>query len=96
MGEVFEFLSELWLRFAEKINGIIFSFVFFWGTIAYLVHIQEKICNHLRHLKHATGNHGYFTLQIVLVIVSCVVDFIWFVMPFSITSLIIHGDKADK
>jgi len=96
MSNVFGFLSELWLRFAEKINGVIFSFVFFWSTLAFMYHFENKIYNHLRHLHHATGNGGYYALQIVVFLVSCVVDFMWFVMPFGIASGIIHGDKLDK
>jgi len=95
MSNVFGFLSELWIKFAEKINGVVFSFVFFWGTLPFIYHFENKTYKHLRHLEHATGNHGYFALQIVLVVVSCVVDLIWFIMPFSATSLIIHGDKLD-
>ena len=95
MNDVFGFLSELWLRFAEKINGIIFSFVFFWGTIGFIYHFEHKIYNYLGHLHHATGNGGYFALQIVLVIVSCVVDFVWFIMPFITASGIIYWNKVD-
>jgi len=43
MSNVFGFLSELWLRFAEKINGVIFSFVFFWGTLPFMYHPENKI-----------------------------------------------------
>jgi len=96
MSDVFGWLSEFWLRITEKINGVIFSFVFFWGTLPFVYHFERKIYNHLGHLKHTTENHGYFALQIVLVIVSCVVDFVWFIAPFSVTSVIIYGDKADK
>jgi len=88
-------LSERWLSFAEKINGIIFSFVFFWGTLPFMYHFENKLYNHLGHLKHATGNHGYFALQIVLVLVSCVVDFIWFIMPIYVAGVIIYWDKVD-
>jgi len=96
MSWLFEWITERWFRIAEKTNGVIFSFVFFWSTLPFIYHFEHKIYNYLGHLKHATGNHGYFALQIVLFIVSCVVYFIWFAMPFSITSLIIHGDKVDK
>jgi len=96
MGDVFEFLSELWLKFAEKINLVIFSFVFFWGTLPFIYHFENKIYNHLEHLDNKTGNHGYFALQIVLFLVSIVVDFIWFIAPFSAASLIIYGDKESK
>ena len=96
MDWLFEWLTERWFRIAEKTNGVIFSFLFFWGTIPFLYHFENKLYNHLRHLKHATGNHGYFALQIVLFLVSCVVDFIWFIISFGITSLIIHGNKLDK
>jgi len=95
MITLFEILSELWLRFAEKINGAIFSFVFFWGTLPFMYHFERKIYNHFIHLHHSTGNGGYYALQIVVFLVSCVVDFLWFIAPFSATSLIIHGDKLD-
>jgi len=96
MITLFEILSEFWLKFAEKINGVIFSFVFFWGTLPFMYHFENKTYNHLGHLKHATGNGGYFDLQIVLFIVSCVVDFIWLIAPFGVANEMIHGDKADK
>ena len=53
-------LSELWFKFTEKINGIIFSFVFFWGTLPFMYHFENKTYNHLGHLKHATGNGWVF------------------------------------
>jgi len=96
MSDVFGFLSEFWLRFAEKINIVIFSFVFFWNTLPFIYHFERSIYIYLRHLKHASGNHGYFALQAVLVLVSVVVDFIWFIMPFGFVSAVIHGDKLDK
>jgi hypothetical protein len=95
MIALFGWLSELWLKFAEKINGAIFSFVFFWGTLAFVYHFENKIYNHLDHLHRATGNGGYYALQIVVFLVSCVVDFLWFIAPFSATSLIIHGNNVD-
>ena len=95
MSNVFGFLSERWLRFAEKINGAIFSFIFFWGTLPFIYHFEEKLYNHLRHLHHTTGNGGYFALQIVLFLVSCVVDFIWAIMPFITASGIIYWDRVD-
>jgi len=64
MSDVFAWLSELWLRFAEKINGAIFSFVFFWGTLPFMYHFENKMYNHLGHLHHATGNGDYFNLQV--------------------------------
>jgi len=96
MIALFEWLSEHWLRFAEKINGVIFSFVFFWGTLTFIYHFENKIYNHFDHLHRTTGNGGYFDLQAVVFLVSCVVDFIWFIAPFSVISVIIHGDKVDK
>jgi len=96
MDTVFEFLSELWLRFAEKINFVIFSFVFFWGTLPFMYHFEEKLYNHLRHLHYTTGNSGYYVLQIMLFLVSCIVDFMWFIMPFGIASEAIHGEKENK
>jgi len=95
MSDVFGWLSEFWLRFAEKINGAIFSFVFFWGTLPFVYHFERKIYNHFLHLHRTTGNGGYYALQIVVFLVSCVVDFLWFIAPFSVTSLIIHGDNVD-
>jgi len=89
-------LSELWLKFAEKINGAIFSFVFFWGTLPFMYHFEKKMLDYLIRMEQTSGNHAYFVLQIMLFVVSAIVDIIWFIMPFSITSLIIHGDKADK
>jgi len=83
-------LSKHWLILAEKINGAIFGFVFFWGTFAPLYHFEEKIYDYLGHLKHATGNGGYFDLQVIVFLVSCVVDFIWLVAPFSITGGIFY------
>jgi uncharacterized membrane protein YdjX (TVP38/TMEM64 family) len=88
-------LSEHWLRFAEKINGIIFSFVFFWGTIGFIYHAENKLYNYLERLHNASGNGGYFALQIVLVLVSTVVDFIWAIMPFITASGIIYWNKVD-
>ena len=32
MGGVFEWLSEFWLRFTEKINGVVFSFILYKFT----------------------------------------------------------------
>jgi len=96
MSNIFGFLSKRWLRFTEKINFVIFSFVFFWGTLPFIYHFEEKLYNHLRHLHHATGNGGYYALQIVLFLVSCVVDFMWFVTPFGAANEIIHGDKVSK
>jgi len=89
-------LSQRWLRFAEKINGAIFSFVFFWGTLGFIYHFETKLYNHIVHLKHITGNHGYFALQIVLFLVSCVVDFMWFIAPIYVAGAIIYWDKVDK
>jgi len=43
MIALFGWLSKHWLRFAEKVNGAIFSFVFFWGTLGYLYNIGNKI-----------------------------------------------------
>jgi hypothetical protein len=43
MIALFEWLSEHWLRIAEKINDAIFSFVFFRGTLGYLYNIGNKI-----------------------------------------------------
>ena len=60
-------LFEHWLRFAEKINGAIFSFVFFWGTIIYLYHFEKLIYYYLEHLEHTASNHGYSTLQLALI-----------------------------
>jgi len=87
-------LSQHWLRFAEKINGAIFSFVFFWGTLGFIYHFENWLYNYLGHLHHATGNGGYFALQIVLVLVSCVVDFIWAIMPIYVAGAIIYWDKV--
>jgi len=87
-------LSNHWLRFAEKINGVIFSFVFFWGTIGFIYHFEEKIYNYLDRLHNASGNGGYFALQIVVFLVSCVVDFVWFIMPIYVAGAIIYWDKA--
>jgi len=95
MIALFGWLSNHWLRFAEKINGVVFSFVFFWGTLSPLYHFENKVYNHLRHLHHTTGNGGYLALQIVLFLVSCVIDFIWFIMPFITASGIIYWDKVD-
>jgi len=94
MIDIFEFLSEFWLRLAEKINGAIFGFVFFWGTLPFIYHFENKIYNHLGHLKHATGNSGYFDLQIVVFLVSCVVDFIWFIAPIFVAGVIYYWDKV--
>jgi len=96
MSDVFAFLSERWLRFAEKINGAIFSFVFFWGTIAFLYHFEKKIFDYLVRMEQASGNHGYFALQIVLVVVSVMFDFMWFIMPFYVAGAIYYWDKMDK
>lgn len=96
MIALFGWLSELWLRFAEKINGAIFSFVFFWGTLGYLYHFEEKIYNHFGHLHRVTGNGGYFDLQIVVFLVSCVVDFVWAIMPIYIAGGIYYWNKVDK
>jgi len=94
MIALFGWLSEFWLRFAEKINGAIFGFVFFWVTLGYLYHAETKIYDYLGHLKNATGNDGYFTLQIVVFLVSCVVDFMWFIMPIYVAGAIIYWDKV--
>jgi hypothetical protein len=94
MMTLFEILSEFWLRFAEKVNGAIFSFVFFWGTLGYLYHFEKNIYNHFGHLHRVTGNGGYFDLQIVLVIVSCVVDVIWAFMPIFVSSGIYYWNKV--
>ena len=96
MTALFGWLSEFWLRFAEKVNGVIFSFVFFWGTLGYLYHFENKIYNHFDHLHRVTGNGGYFDLQIVVFLVSCVVDFVWFIAPISVAYGIFYGDKLDK
>jgi len=96
MIALFGWLSEHWLRFAEKINGAIFSFVFFWGILPFLYHSEEKIYNHFGHLKQATGNGGYFDLQIVVFLVSCVVDFVWFIAPIFVAGTIYYWNKVDK
>jgi hypothetical protein len=96
MNALFGWLSKHWLRIAEKINGVIFSFVFFWGTLGYLYHFENKIYNHFDHLHQTTGNGGYFDLQIVVFLVSCVVDFVWFITPFFITGAIVYWNKVNK
>jgi hypothetical protein len=67
MRPAMSWLFEHWLRFAEKINGAIFSFVFFWGTIIYLYHFEKLIYYYLEHLEHTASNHGYSTLQLALI-----------------------------
>jgi len=96
MMTLFEILSEFWLRFAEKVNWAIFSFVFFWSTLGYLYHFENKIYNHFDHLHRATGNGGYFALQIVVFLVSCVVDFVWFIAPIYVAGGIYYWNKVDK
>jgi len=95
MGWVFEWLTERLFRLAEKINGAIFSFVFLWGTLALLYHLEHKAINYLGHLKHVTGNHGFIAIQIVVFLVSCVIDFILAILPFYVSIAIFYWDKVD-
>jgi len=87
-------LSELWFRLTEKISAAIMSFIFFWGTLAYLGNIESKIVDYLEYLEYKTGNHGYFILELLVIIVSSVVDYILLVMPFSVIGMLLHGDKV--
>jgi len=64
------------------------------GTLALFYHIENKIYDFLGHLKHTTGNHGCFALQIVLVLVSCVVDIIWAFMPIYVAGGIYYWNKV--
>jgi len=96
MNALFGWLSEHWLKFTEKVNWAIFSFIFFWGTLGYLYHFENKIYNHFDHLHQATGNGGYFALQIVVFLVSCVVDFVWFIAPIYVAGGIYYWNKVDK
>ena len=94
MMTLFEWLSEHWLRIAEKINGAIFSFVFFWGTLPFIYHLETKTYDFFGHMEHVTGNHDYFALQIVVFLVSCVVDFVWAFMPIFVSSGIYYWNKV--
>jgi len=89
-------LSELWFEIIEKITTVIFSFVFFWGILNYLSGFEWLIYNHLGHLKHTTGNHRYFGLQVAVAIVNLVVNFVLFIAPVYITGVIFHLNKAGK
>jgi len=96
MIALFEILSEFWLRFTEKVNGAIFSFVFFWGTLGYLYHFEEKIYNYLEHMQYATKNQGYLALQVVIGLAGIVVDFVWFIAPIFVAGVIYYWNKVDK
>jgi len=90
-------LSELWFRVVEKISTIVFSFIFFWSILVYLVHIEDKISAYLGHLSDQTGNDGYSAIKTLVWVVSIVVDIILALIPFAVTGLLIRGDKvADK
>jgi len=36
-------LSQTWFEIAKKINGIIFSFIFFWGSVSFLSYIRNIV-----------------------------------------------------
>ena len=87
-------LSERWFKFTDKTNTIIFSFVFFWGTLVYLTHVEDMVSRYLSHLSNTTGNYGYSALKTMFWIVGLVVDYILIVMPFSVIGMMIQGDKV--
>jgi len=94
MMTLFEILSEFWLKFTEKVNWATFSFIFFWGTLPFIYHLETKTYDFFGHMEHVTGNHDYFALQIVVFLVSCVVDFVWAFMPIFVSSGIYYWDKV--
>jgi hypothetical protein len=96
MNALFGWLSEHWLRFAEKVNWAIFSFVFFWGTLGYLYHFENKISDYLGYMIYTTKNQEYLALQVVIGLAGVVVDFVWFITPIFITGVIYYWNKVDK
>jgi len=94
MSDIFEILSEFWLRFTEKVNWAIFSFIFFWGTLPFIYHFEAKIYDFFGHMEHVTGNNDYSVLQIIVFLVSCVVDIILAFMPIFISSGIYYWNKV--
>jgi len=55
-------LSEIWFELAKIINGIIFSFIFFWGDADYLPYIVKKIAHYLNHVGDITGSTAFYSL----------------------------------
>jgi hypothetical protein len=91
-----ERLSERWFRNIEKITNTIFSFIFFWSILGYLAGFEWRLYYYIGHLKHVTGNHGYFVLQVVVAIVNLAVNLVLFFSPLYITGVIFHLNKAGK
>jgi len=90
-----EKFSERWFRNIERIVNTIFSFILSWNIIVILYYLEKLIYNYLGHLRHTTGNPDYYTVQLLLIFVSCLADFILVVMPIYIARNIIYRDKAD-
>jgi len=87
-------LSELWFRLTEKISTIIFSFIFFWGALVFLVETDDKIINYLDNLRSQIG-YGYISaIKIMIAVASVIVGYILIVMPFSMIGMMILGNKV--
>jgi len=89
-------ISEIWLKLVRNISIIAFSFIFFWGAIFYYAHFKTIINHYLSHLSDQTGNNGYIAIESLVDNISIIVYLILALMPFAITSSLIHNGKISN
>jgi len=87
-------LSELWFKFTDTISTVIFSFIFFWGAIIYLIDTDGKIIHYLNHLSYQTGNDAFSSIKTLVIVFSIIIGYILIVMPFSVIGILIRGNKV--
>jgi len=89
-------LSEIWFKFTDTISTIVFSFIFFWGALVYLIDIDGKITHYLNHLSYQTGNDAYSTIKTLVIVLSIILGYILIIMPFSMIGIKLRGNKINN
>jgi hypothetical protein len=92
-------LSELWFRLIEKISIIIYSFIFFWSALFYLIQYIGKIAQHFEYLNKQTGNKGYLALKSLTIDAGIAIETAMFLAPFIIAYILLpvkHDENNRK
>jgi len=83
-------LSEIWFELAKKINGIIFSFIFFWMSVSFLSYITSTVSHYFEHLGNKTGNTIYYTLEAMTKDLSIILYLVFGLAPFIISGILLN------
>jgi len=83
-------LSKTWFELAKKVNGIIFSFIFFWRVFSLLPYITSTVSHYFEHLGNKTGNTIYYTLEAMTKDLSIILIIVSGLAPFIISGILLN------